>query len=295
MLREYLGGELKLSTRTLSRLKHNEKGILLNGQRVTVRAVLQCGDTLSLALEDGDGDTNPDIVPSEIPLDILYEDEDTVAVNKPSGMATHPSYNHRTDTLANALVYYFEKQNRPFVFRAVNRLDIEASGIVLAAKSKNAAYRYNTAMRRGLIEKSYTAILRGTLPEQSGRLESYISRLREGVVIRCSRESGADSEYALTEYSVSETAGGFTLVSAVPVTGRTHQLRVHFSSAGCPILGDTMYGGESPYIPRTALHSSKISFDRLSDGKRISLSSELPEDMKKVWEMIRCQTASAQK
>ena len=288
-VREYIRSELGLSTRTLSGLKNDERGILLNGVRVTVRAVLQTGDILSLALEDTPDDVNEDIVPEDIPVDILYEDGDIAVVDKPGGMATHPSYNHRSGTLANALAYYFAARGKPFVFRAVNRLDLDASGAVMVAKNRDSSYKYNTAMRLGRIEKAYTALLAGVPDPEKGSIESYISRMREGVVIRISKPEGKESEYALTEYEILEQANGFSLVKAVPVTGRTHQLRVHFSSLGMPILGDAMYGGESGLIGRTALHSTVLSFDRLTDGKRITVRSPLPDDIKNAWETIQWQ------
>ncbi|MBQ7500934.1 MAG: RluA family pseudouridine synthase [Clostridia bacterium] len=288
-VKEYIRSELGLSTRTLSGLKNDERGITLNGERVTVRAILRAGDVLSLATEDKADDVNADIVPEDIHVGILYEDEYVIVADKPGGMATHPSYNHRSGTLANALAYYFESQGKPFVFRAVNRLDLEASGAVMVAKDRDSSYKYNTAMRLGKIDKAYTALLSGIPDPEKGSVESYISRLREGVVIRRSLPEGKESEYALTEYRVIEKANGFSLVRAVPVTGRTHQLRVHFSSLGMPILGDVMYGGESGLIGRTALHSTSLAFDRISVGASVRVSSPLPDDIRSAWETVKCQ------
>ena len=290
-VRDFLKTGLGLSSRTLAKLKNDGEGIVLNGERVTVRATLAAGDLLSLAVEDRPDDENPDVIPEDIDVDILYEDGNVIAADKPSGMATHPSYNHRSGTLANALAGYFAKKGTPFVFRAINRLDLEASGAVLVAKSKTAAYKYNAAMIRGEIEKEYLALLKGTPDPPEGRIESYISRLREGVVIRCSKPTGMPSEYALTEYSTLDSANGHTLVRAVPVTGRTHQLRVHFSSVGAPILGDGMYGGGSGLISRTALHSRRLTFTRLSDGAFITVNSGIPRDINNAWERIKCQNS----
>jgi Pseudouridylate synthases, 23S RNA-specific len=172
-VREYLRRELGLSHASVTRLKTRERGIVLGGVRVTVRAVLHTGDTLELDDSDYEVDTGTCIIPVDLPFEILYEDCDLLAVNKPFGMPTHPSHGHYYDTLANAAMFYFRSRGIPFVFRAVNRLDRDTSGIVLLAKNKHAAYTLGRAVepehsedgasRYLKIKKEYFAVLRGII------------------------------------------------------------------------------------------------------------------------------------
>ncbi len=256
ILHSYLG----LSRASVSRLKRIDDGILLDSVRVTVRAVVSVGQILSLTLEDREDEENSAIEPTAFELDILYEDADCVVVNKPSGMPTHPSHGHHGDTLANALVYYYKQRNIPFVFRPVNRLDRETSGVVLVAKNKAAAARLGAAMARGEIKKTYIALLCGRGMPESGRIEGYVARAKESIIFREFRESGSESEYSLTEWRRLDEAGSHTLVEAHPITGRTHQLRVHFAHLGFPISGDGLYGRAEGVCGRLALHAQSLSF-----------------------------------
>ncbi len=251
---------LALSRACVSRLKRLDDGIMLDSVRVTVRAVVSQGQILSLALEDREEEENSAIEPTAFELDILYEDGDCVVVNKPSGMPTHPSHGHHGDTLANALVYYYKQRNVPFVFRPVNRLDRETSGTVLVAKNKAAAARLGAAMVRGEIKKTYIALLCGRGMPESGRIEGYVARAKESIIFREFRESGSESEYSLTEWRKLAETEAHTLVEAHPITGRTHQLRVHFAHIGFPISDDGLYGREEGICGRLALHALSLSF-----------------------------------
>ena len=273
------------SNNQIKRLKSLDDGILLNGERVTVRRQLSPGDTLSLRLED-DGD-NPSLVPTELPLSILYEDENIIALDKPAGMPTHPSHGHFEDTLANGLAFLFRKRGEPFVFRAVNRLDRGTSGIVLVAKSSKAAADLSEAMKAGMIKKTYVALVNGAM-SGSGVIDRPIRRQAESIITRevCDIDSPG-AKRAVSEYRVISSGGGWSFVELNPVTGRTHQLRVHLSSVGHPIAGDGLYGTSETtptaldrLFDRPALHCRRLRiFFADSD---ILIEAPLPDDIRAV-------------
>lgn len=274
---EAVKNEICISAAHLKHLKFTEGGIRVNGEHATVRRVLRKGDILSLATEDETGECR--IEPAELPLKIAYEDADCTVPSKSADMPTHPSHGHYLDTVANALAYRASKKNKPFVFRPVNRLDRNTSGLLLIANNRIAAGRLSDAMKRGEIGKVYIAILCGRLPDRKGYIETYMRRTAESIIVRENCREGEGGDYALTRYTTLLSSDSHTLVAASPVTGRTHQLRVHFSGEGAPILGDDMYGDPSELIDRHALHSCILTFPRVSDGKKVTVISELPEDM----------------
>ena len=277
-IKSFLYGFLHLSRAQVIILKKTERGILLDGQPAFVTALLQDGSILSLKLADSG--ENEKIVPTDLPLDVLFEDEYLIAVNKPPFMPTHPSLHHYTDTLANALAHYFEQQNRPFVFRCMNRLDRDTSGVVLIAKDKHTAFQLSKIIMERRADKRYIALLEGTLEGDCGTIDKNI--LRENASIIRRRTDELLGEKAITTYSVLERKAGLTLVCAAPLTGRTHQLRVHFSSIGHPILGDDLYGTSSPQIGRQALHAHRLTLEHPATRQMLELVAPLPEDMKKV-------------
>ncbi len=272
--------EKKFPSAFISFLKKRDRGILLNGERVTVRKTVKSGDLLELEyLDDKTVAEESDIIPVNIPINIIYEDDDIIAVNKPANMPTHPSHNHQDDTLANALRYYFDKRDIPFIFRSVNRLDNRTSGIVLIAKNRLSASRLSKDISQGKISKNYLAVLHGTPSPTSGEICAPIRRTDDSIITRQVHKDGA---YSLTKYRTLLYNDMFSLVEASPVTGRTHQLRVHFSHVGHPICGDTLYGYPSHFISRQALHAYKLSFIHPTSGKSIILKAMPPEDMRKL-------------
>ncbi|MBQ2767843.1 MAG: RluA family pseudouridine synthase [Clostridia bacterium] len=272
---DILRRELGLSTRMMARLKQDEAGILLDGERVTVRQTVTEGQCLRLAIDDRESADN--IVPSNLPLDILCADADFFALNKPPDMPTHPSHGHYTDTLANALAYHCAVSGIPFVFRPVNRLDRNTSGIVLIARNQLAAARLSAAMQAGQIEKRYLALLDGELMPDSGEISAPIRRRAESIITREVCGAG-DGDAALTRWRVLARADGHTLVEACPITGRTHQLRVHFAHLGCPIHGDDLYGQAARDMPRQALHAHSLAFPHPTDSRHIQLIAPPPDD-----------------
>lgn len=275
--------KLGVSHGAITRLKKIPDGITLNGNHVTVRKVLTKGDILRLMTEDLSDDENKYLIPEKMSLEILYEDSDVLALNKPPHMPTHISLGHRTGTLSNGVAYYFSSRGIPFVFRAVNRLDRDTSGVVLIAKNRISSARLSEILQSGKIRKKYIAILEGRLPSASGEINGAIRRVPDSIMLREVCHAGDNgAKTALTRYEVLGYGDGLTVVSAEPVTGRTHQLRVHFSSLGCPILGDGLYGnanGEA-VIGRQALHAYSLDID--FGGRKLSITAPLPEDMKSV-------------
>lgn len=281
-IKQYLFGELKLTRAQVTALKKDPLGILYNGSHATVRQIMTKGGLLEISLGDNEQSINREIEPVDLPFGVVYEDEWLIIADKPYNMPVHPSYNHRNDSLANAVAYYYMKHGQVSAFRAVNRLDRDTSGLVIVAKDRMTANRLSVAIGNGNVKKEYLAILEGRLTGE-GRIESYIKRERESIITRISCSEGIASEYALTTYRsvyYSEERD-ITAVIASPVTGRTHQLRVHFASIGHGIAGDTLYAHSSPYIERQALHAYSLEFVHPHTGKTMKIIGDIPEDIKK--------------
>lgn len=282
-IKDLICRHLRISAKTLARLKRRDDGITVNGERVTVRYILKKGDrvTLTLGEETASSEPNAEVLPNNIPVNIVYEDEDILVADKPPFMPTHPSHGHYRDTLANALAYRYLKEGREhFVFRSVNRLDRNTSGLVAVTKNKYAASIMCAYMSQGRIRKTYYAVLDGIPSEPGGIIVTYIKREKESIITRvvCS-ETDEGAARAVTEYEVVAVGENHSLVRLTPLTGRTHQLRVHMAHIGCPITGDGIYGKENKNIGRHALHAACLEFPDIN-GRTVSLSSELPDDMK---------------
>ncbi|MBQ4160190.1 MAG: RluA family pseudouridine synthase [Clostridia bacterium] len=258
VLRKHFG----LSSALITALKTAD-GITLNGVHANVTEKAHTGDTLVLRIYETDSEN---IVATEMELDILYEDEDILAVNKPAGIPTHPSIRHYSDTLANGVRYYYK--DLPFTFRAVNRLDKDTSGIVLIAKNRFSSEALSKQIREKKIGKAYLAICCGALPAKDGIVNVPIAR-DEGIIKRRIDEAG---QYAETHYSVLAQAEAYTLVQAEPITGRTHQIRVHMAHLGAPLYADFLYGKEVPGS-RTMLHCSTLTFLHPLTKKKMRLSA----------------------
>ncbi len=265
LLRSYLKLTLGLSASVLAKLKNRTDGILVNGQRVTVRYVLHTGDVITLGDRDTPDTATERVIPAELPLDILYEDDLLIALAKPAGMPTHPSHGHLCDTLANALAYRYRLAEEPFVFRPLGRLDRNTSGVVIASKTRAAAGYLSHALQKGLVRKRYVAIVEGEMTvDDTEHIRS--APLYRPLATNIRRAVAAPEEAlsvgavdAVTRYRVLAAGGGLSLLLCEPVTGRTHQLRVHLAHLGYPILGDDIYGTPSARIGRQALHALSLS------------------------------------
>lgn len=277
-IKEFLNS-LDFSSSELRRLKKCD-GIKVNGSSVTVRYVLKEKDVLSLNTEDTA--SSETIEPKNIPLNIIYEDEDICIINKPKDMPVHPSQNHRNDTLANALAYKY--QNKNFVFRAITRLDRNTTGITLIAKNRISASFLSREMKEGRIEKEYLAVLDGTLPEKNGVIDKKIGRKEGSIIERCISEKG---EAAKTIYTVISENDARTLVKARTETGRTHQIRVHFAYMNCPLTGDSLYGKENPLISGQVLHAYTLTFTHPTTRIRLKFKADIPNEFKKLTEEFK--------
>ena len=269
-IKSILRNHIRLSSTLLKRLKRTDNGILLNGEAVNVLRTVCAGDELVLTLCDENSDN---IVPKNISICILYEDEDIIAVNKPRSMPTHPSHNHYEDTLANGIMYYFKDME--FTFRAITRLDRDTSGVVLVAKNPLSAQILSDEMKNKRIHKEYIAVVNGVPELRCGTISVPIKRRENSVMLRCAAPDGRE---AITEYEVEKTFGGLSLVRLRPVTGRTHQLRVHMSYMNTPIYGDDLYGAPQKN-EQTRLHCNKISFYHPLTKEKITVTAPIPKDI----------------
>ena len=208
---------------------------------------------------------------TEMDIDIIHEDENMTVVNKSPGVPTHQSLNHYTDTLANALAYRYK--DRPYVFRAITRLDKDTSGVVITANNRYYAELLSSKLRDGLFCKEYIAIVKGRL-EGSGVIDAPIKRAQESIVTRIVADDG---EYAVTEYETIYSNDELSVLRVHPITGRTHQIRVHMSHSGHPIIGDDLYGEKSDLIDRQALHAYRLTVPEIGEFK-----APLFDDMKNI-------------
>ena len=265
-----LKNRVGISGGIIIRLKAKEDSIKVNGVIRKLNERLYDGDELCVCINEG---KSSDIIPVNMPLDILYEDEDIIAVNKPRLMPTHPTRRHLDDTLANGIMYYFKDMD--FVFHSITRLDTNTSGIVIVAKNILAAQLLSDEMKNKKIYKEYVAVINGLPKEKNGRICAAIRRKENGGILR---EVAPDGKEALTEYSVEKTNNGFSFVRLKPLTGRTHQLRVHMSYIGHPIYGDYMYGAEQEN-EQTRLHCEKVTFKHPFKNENITIIAPVPADI----------------
>lgn len=278
LLRTFLR-ERGVSAALTTKLKRREDGLLLDGQRVTVRAVLHAGSVLSLGIEEDEPPLH--VLPRNLPIDVLLRTADFAVLNKPAHMPTHPSHGHFEDTLANALVYHFSTEQAPFRPRFINRLDRNTTGAVLVAMHPIAAAALSRAMANGEIEKTYLALVHGEVRE-ARVIQTGIRRREESIIFRevCTPDEGDFAETVLTPLA---TNGEISLVHLAPHTGRTHQLRVHMAHIGHPLLGDDLYG-KADGFPRHALHAATLRFP--FDGEEVCVRAPLPTDMRDVIEKM---------
>lgn len=263
-VREYVRSFLGLSARALKNAKYNGL-IAVNSRPVHTDFRLRDGDVLLLDFPDASSES---IVPQDLPLEVLYEDDDVLIVNKPSGMASHPTRTHKDGTLANAVMYYYRAA--PFTFRLLTRLDADTTGTAVIAK--NALFAAEFVSCEPI--KTYYALCVGVPTPREGLIDAPIDRAPDSIL---KREVSADGKSAQTKYRVLSDDGGLSLVEAQPLTGRTHQIRLHLSHIGCPLYGDFLYGTEISG-ERTRLHCRAVSFIHPSFGKRLTVEAPLPAD-----------------
>ena len=276
-LKHLLRGELGISSTLLKTLKWRAGAITLNGESVRVNALVRTGDEVCVTLSER-ALRETDVAPLDLPLDIVYEDEDLLVLNKRAGLAMHPmSTDLAAPNLAGALVAYLGAGTVPHF---VSRLDKGTSGLLIAAKSGYVHELLRRALHSEALRREYRALAVGHVMPPRGVIDAPIARAEGSLVKRCVSPDGLPSR---TEYEVLSYHGGLTLLRLAPLTGRTHQLRVHMASLGCPLAGDWLYGTEDKaLIARPALHSYTLWFTHPLTGEALHFTAPLPEDMERL-------------
>lgn len=276
-LNDFLTNELLISARLKNKLIKNQN-ILLNGKFIDTRLYANIGDIITIVLNYSEDNSN--IIPTKMNLDIIYEDNFLLAVNKPAGIPVHPSMLHFTDSLSNGVKYYFDSINLSKKIRAINRIDLNTSGLVLFAKNEYIQECLIKQMNLNEFKKTYLAIVSGHMQKDNGIINLPISRKENSIIERCVTPLGQN---AITYYEVLQSYPNYSLLQCTLKTGRTHQIRVHMAYIGNPILGDTLYNSNpSSSINRQALHSYKMEFTHPIFNKNILLEAPVPLDMKKL-------------
>lgn len=284
-IREYLKTELGLSTR-LIRSASIDKRIFVNNEAVKMNRVLKSGEIIKIDLAK---DESQDIVPEKMDIEIVYEDDDILVVNKRPFMVVHPTKSYQSGTLANGVINYFRESNQNCIVRLVSRLDMNTSGLIIIAKNQFSHGMLSKAMSENRVNKRYLAIVHGKLENKEGTIDLPIYR-PEGIENGTRRVIDERGQRSITHYKVVDTFGDSSLVECTLETGRTHQIRVHLSNIGHPIYGDTLYGygdEEENLIKRQALHAYGLDFKSPRSGEQLSLNSDIPDDMKELLERLK--------
>lgn len=263
------------SRQNLTQLKQMPKSVLVNGEHYFMRRILTAGDRLLICICEEN--SSEKIIPVSLPLDILYEDEDIIVLNKPADMPTHPSMKNYTNTLANALAWYYKEQEKPFIFRCCNRLDRDTSGVTVAAKHLVSASILSSMGVKQEVTRRYLAIARGSVSPKSGTIDAPLGR-KPGSIIERTIDYNT-GETAVTHYQLETERNGHSLVSLRLETGRTHQIRIHMKHLGYPLIGDYLYNPDMEHIGRQALHSHTMSFCHPITGEFMEFTAPLPADM----------------
>ena len=281
-----LRGSLGLSTRKIRSVKWDPAGILLNGQRVTVRHKVCRGQTLSVLKNDSEKKQRK-ILPCFMDLDILYEDDDLLFVDKPAGIVSHPSTGHRHDSLANGIQAYFDEKNDRSSIHLLGRLDKDTSGVLGIAKNSVAA---RIMIREQRVHKEYIAVAEGQMPLDQGTIDIPMAEYRDPAdhLLKMRPVNASDDvpggaggiKQAITGYEVISRSDEYSICRVRTGTGRMHQIRFHMAQIGHPLLGDSLYGhGRTEAMTRSALHACRVSFDHPFSDKKITVEAKLPADI----------------
>ena len=304
---KYLSTRLDKASRTRIQNAANAGNILVNNVQIKPNYKVKPGDIVQIVLPNPPREI--ELIPQNIPLNIVYEDEDVLVVNKAAGMVVHPAYGNYSGTLVNALMYHFKDlplfssgEARPGL---AHRIDKNTSGLLVVAKNENALIKLSLQFYERTTDRRYQALVWGAPNPAEGTITGHVGRnIRDRKIMQVF-EDGSDGKPAITHYKTLENLGYITLVECKLETGRTHQIRVHFSHIKHPIFNDEEYGGSQilkgttftkyqqfvkncfSILPRQALHAKSLAFNHPVTGNRLSFDSELPEDMKMVIEKWR--------
>jgi 23S rRNA pseudouridine1911/1915/1917 synthase len=273
-LREFLRIEKHISRSALSDIKFHGGGLLVNGLEKTVRYKLQEGDNVQVIFPQEEKSEH--MLPEKMKLDIIHEDDHFIVVNKQAGIPTIPSRYHFSGSLAQGIFYYYKEQGINETIHIVNRLDRDTSGLVVIAKHRYAHSLLSIQQRNNEIKRSYLAVVHGQLAHKEGKITARIGRKEGSIIERGVTDDGQD---AVTHYQLLKQYQDYALLSLELETGRTHQIRVHLSHIGHPLLGDDLYGGKRELISRQALHSHSAAFFHPFCEQERSFQALLPKDI----------------
>lgn len=281
-IRDYMKDELNLSGRFI-RNSGMDQRLMVNGKVVRLSHRLSEGDEIQVKVTK---EESQDIEGENLNIQVIYEDDDLLIVNKPPFMVVHPTKSHPTGTLANGVIYHFRQNNDDSIVRLVSRLDRDTSGLIMIAKNQFSHMNLAKAMEQDLIEKSYLAIIHGHLTENEGTIDRPIGRPTNETIKRAVLEDGQRS---VTHYKVIEEYEEGALVQLLLETGRTHQIRVHLSYEGHPIYGESLYSDydDEKLIDRQALHAFRLKLPHPRSGKILEFQCEMPEDMRSLVERLK--------
>lgn len=278
LLRHYLRDTVRLSSRFIKKLTSKRGYLLVNGEHVTVRYIVKKDDVLQIKLPEEKRSSA--VKPERIPLNIIYEDDWLLVINKEAGMPSIPSHIHPTGTVANGLLAHYDEQNLPYTIHIVTRLDKDTSGLMLVAKHQYSHSLLSKMQKANEINRSYKAIVTGELEKNEQTIKRPIRRKPNSII---EREVAPEGQEAITHYKVLKKYKQYTYVSVRLETGRTHQIRVHFASLGHPLLGDNLYGGKNLHIlDRQALHCHQLQFKHPITKKQLQFTAEIP----KQWHLL---------
>ncbi|GAA0432801.1 RluA family pseudouridine synthase [Lentibacillus halophilus] len=270
----YLQHELSFSKRLIKHIIHGGGDIRVNQQRQTLRCTLHEGDALTVTFPAERKGSH--MVPETMPLDIVYEDDAVLILHKPAGIASIPSRLHSSGTIANGVLAHYEKQGLPYTFHVVTRLDRQTSGLMLIAKHRWSHSMLSHMQKKGSIWRAYYAVIEGNPEQEKGSICKPIGRKKDSII---ERTVTTDGKHAETHYEVVDTSSSHTLVDVRLETGRTHQIRVHFSHMGHPLAGDDLYGGSTDRVIRQALHCHQLQFDHPITGAPMCFTAAIPSDI----------------
>jgi 23S rRNA pseudouridine1911/1915/1917 synthase len=280
-IKDILRNELGLSKRLRAKLKDNPQLVHLNGVEAAGWIPLKIGDQVTI---DFPQETS-NFIPEDIPIKVIYEDDDLLILNKQPGIVCHPTKGHPSHTISNGLQHYIDTNNREFKIRFINRLDMDTSGVLAIAKNSHSQDAVVKQMHQKKVEKKYLAVVKGIIEEDFGTINQPIGQPDPLLVQRGVVEGGDEST---THFKViSRYPKGYTLVELILETGRTHQIRVHLLHLGYPVVGDHLYGENEPFlIERQALHALSLSLRHPITGEPMCFEAPLPEDMENLIQKI---------
>jgi 23S rRNA pseudouridine1911/1915/1917 synthase len=281
-IKDILRNELGFSKRLRAKLKNEPQLVCLNGAEAAGWIPLKTGDQVTINFPQ----ETSNFIPENIPISIIFEDDDLLILNKQAGIVCHPTKGHPGHTISNGVQHYIDTNNKEFKIRFINRLDMDTSGVLAIAKNSHSQDAVVKQMKDNQVEKKYLAVVKGVIEKDSGTIDQPIGQpdpllVNRGVV--------ADGDESITHFKVvTRYPKGYSLVELLLETGRTHQIRVHLAHLGHPVVGDHLYGENEPFlIERQALHALSLSLTHPVTGKQMVFEAPLPEDMEKLINKLR--------